>query len=74
MEFVAIVQGTDGVQYGGEENGTLRRLDKLEANGIPWKILKPGREWVKTLKWIAFCVLVSFLFGIGSLVVYSLVR
>lgn len=60
MEFVAIVQGADGVRYGGEENGTLRRLDKLEARGVPYKLLKPGRKWVKVLRPVGLAVIVGF--------------
>lgn len=60
MQFIAIVEGADGVRYGGDEEGSLWRLDKLKANGIPYKILKPGREWVKTLKPVGLAMVVIF--------------
>lgn len=61
MEFVAIVEGEDGVQYGGDEEGSLWRLDKLRANGVPYKVLRPLRDRLQTLKWIG-CGLVATFF------------
>lgn len=60
MEFVAIVEGDNGMRYGGDEEGTLWRLDKLQANGIPYKVLKPLRDRFHNLRWLGLGMVVTF--------------